>query len=106
MNETLAKRHRKQPQPRNFKEFAIIFSDGTIIKADPTDIVEKTQQAQAELLKPENAGKLTLEIRGLSLKITSIHQKSSRTKNVQLDGEGVHTDDNRDDGAIVITYQD
>ena len=97
---------RKQPQPRNFKDFIITFSDGTFFNSNQTDLMHKIQQAQKIIEEPENKGKLTFEIRGISRKIISVRQKQSRPVKYDAETNNVSISLDKKDTGLQIVYEE
>ena len=104
--EKAARKARKAPQPKNFNSFAILFSDGTYVMSEPSDLIAKLSHATKEAQKAENKD-LTFEVRGLSRKIKAVRQKSTGANKFDFSGDAVKVEAGKaKNGGLDISYEE
>lgn len=86
MTEATPGKTRRKPQPRNFDNFAILYSDGTYVVCEPHELPAKLGEA-TKIINAEGADGLTFEARGVSRRIKSVRQKATSAAKFDLSGE-------------------
>jgi hypothetical protein len=101
-----ARKVRKAPQPKNFNNFIILFSDGAYVLAEPSELIAKLGHATKETQKPENKN-MTFEVRGLSRKIKAVRQKSTGASKFDFSGDAVRVEAGKaKNGGLDIVYDE
>jgi hypothetical protein len=98
---------RKTPQPKNYNAYVILFSDGTYVHAEPSELIGKMTAAAKLAKEAPPAENLTFEVRGVSRKVTSVRQKSTGAAKFDLSGDSVKVESGKaKNGGLDIDFAD
>lgn len=96
---------RRKPQPRNFEHFAVLYSDGTYVLAEPHELPAKLTEATKIVEQDESD--LTFEVRGVSRRIKSVRQKATSAAKFDLSGDAPRMDlSGKGAKGLEIVYED